>query len=318
MITSAYRSAGFVLSAVLVASVMLSVQAEAAEPSLRSFGSPAEAAQSLIAAIKGSDEALLTEILGPSLKDWINSGDEVADRSARSTFVGSYEQRNTIETPSPEKAIIVAGNDGFPFPIPVVKSSDGGWVFDPQAGKQELIDRRVGRNERATIQTLLAIGDAQMEFAAISSEKSGAAEYSQRFISTEGKQDGLYWPSSGSAARSPLGELVARGASAGYRVGDRPAGAPSRPFNGYQFRMLFGQGGSAKGGAYSYLVKGRMIGGFAVIAWPVKYGSSGIKTFMMNHEQVVYEADLGPDTEDRAVSIERFNPDKRWSKADAK
>jgi len=317
MTTALFCAVHFVRSVLIGATIVLSSGAALAQ-SPKSFATPAEASQQLVAAIKASDEAQLAAMFGAALKDWMNSGDQVADQAARASFIASFERRNGIEQPSANKAIIVTGEDQFPFPVPLVKSANGRWAFDPNGGKQEMIDRRVGRNERLTIGTLLAIGDAQMEFATLNSERTGVAVYAQRFVSTAGTQDGLYWPTSGSAPRSPLGELVATASLDGYRVGNKPTGAPSLPFNGYRFRMLFEQGNQAPGGAYSYLVNGRMIGGFAVIAWPVKYGVSGFKTFMMSHDLVVYESDLGPSTDARVATIKTFNPDKSWSRADTK
>lgn len=305
-------------SIVLAASMlMLCGHAPAAEALRKTFAAPEDGAKELIAAVKAGNEADLLDILGPSLKEWINSGDPVADQQARDKVVAAYEQKQAIETAEPGKAVLVIGDDGFPFPIPLVKTGDK-WAFDPALGKQEMIDRRIGRNELATIQALLAVTDAQNEYAALEREGKGGAEYAQKFMSSRGKRDGLYWPTTGGEPQSPLGALAAEASRAGYKPGERPSGAAPTPFNGYYFRMLFEQGASAPGGAYSYLVKGRMIGGFAAIAWPVKYGVSGYKTFMVSHDQIVYEADLGPKTEQVAAGIRSFDPGKRWTKVDAR
>ena len=208
---------------------------------------------------------------------------------------------------------MVVGNDGFPFPIPLVKSADR-WAFDPELGKQEILDRRVGKNELDTIGTLLAIADAQAEFSAADRDGKGVHEYAQKFISSPGKRDGLYWPTSATEPMSPLGPLVGEAVRSGYDSGSRVSGQASTPYHGYYYRMLLGQGASAPGGTHSYIAKGLMIGGFAIIAYPARYAVSGFKTFMISHDRVVYEADLGSGTRRIAEAIRIFDPDKRWAK----
>jgi hypothetical protein len=284
-----------------------------AETSRKTFATPEEAARALASAVKTGDDNEVLAILGPSLKDWIESGDPVADKQVREKFVAAFEQKQAVESGEPNTATLVVGSDDFPFPIPLVKSGDK-WSFDPSIGKQEIIDRRVGKNELDTIQTLLAIVDAQNEYAALDPAGKGAREYARRFISSVGKRDGLYWPTTGSEPQSPLGPLAAEAALAGYRTSSQGGEASKNPYHGYYFRMLTEQGQNAPGGSYPYLVNGRLIGGFAVIAWPAKYGASGYKTFMVSHDQIVYEADLGPDTAKLVGAIRSFDPGKRWSK----
>ena len=293
----------------------LSFHLAAAEPTRKTFETPEDAAKSLVDAAKANDENELISILGPSLKEWIESGDPVADREAREKFVADYGQKEEIDTSEPGKATLVIGEDDFPFPIPLVKT-DNKWSFDPEQGKQEIIDRRVGKNELDTIETLLAIADAQNDYAELNPLGRGAPEYARRFISSPEKHDGLYWPSSGSEAQSPLGTLVADAATAGYRPTTEGGESSKNPYHGYYFRILTAQGPHAPGGAYSYIVNGRMIGGFAVIAWPAKYGASGYKTFMINQDQTVYEADLGSDTAAEVQEIRTFDPDQDWKKVD--
>ena len=293
----------------------LSFQLVAAEPARKTFATPEEAAKSLVDAAKANEEKELISILGPSLKAWIESGDPVADREAREKFVADYGQKEKIDTSQPGKATLLIGEDDFPFPIPLVKVEDK-WSFDPAQGKQEIIDRRVGKNELDTIETLLAIADAQNDYAELNPLGKGAPEFARRFISSSKKHDGLYWPSSGSEQQSPLGSLVAEAATAGYKPTTEGGESSKNPYHGYYFRMLTAQGAHAAGGAYSYVVKGRMIGGFAVIAWPAKYGASGYKTFMINQDQTVYEADLGPDTVAKVQRIRTFDPDEDWKKID--
>ncbi len=294
----------------------LSFQLAAAELGRKEFASPEEAAKSLVDAVKSNDEQGLISILGPSLKEWIQSGDPVADREAREKFVADYGQHEEIDTSQPGKAILVIGEDKFPFPIPLVKGNDK-WSFDPEQGKQEIIDRRIGTNELDTIETLLAIVDAQNDYAELNPLGKGSPEYAHRFISSPEKRDGLYWPSTGSEPQSPLGTLVAEAATAGYQPSTEGGASSKNPYHGYYFRMLTSQGSHAPGGAYSYLINGRMIGGFAVIAWPAKYGASGYKTFLINQNQTVYEADLGINTAAKVEKIRTFDPDRDWKKVDA-
>ena len=304
-------------AALSVALLLLHAHAQSAETAARrAFKSPDEGSRALIDAARSAEVSELAAILGPSYKDWIETGDAVQDKLARDRFVAACEEKQVIEMIGAEKAIIVVGNDEFPFPIPLVKSASG-WSFDPELGRQEILDRRIGKNELDTIKTLLAIADAQGEYASADREGKGAREYAQKFMSAPGKRDGLYWPTDDSEPRSPLGPLVGEAVRVGYDPSARGTPQERAPYYGYYFRMLLGQGASAPGGAYPYVAKGRMIGGFAVIAYPARYGVSGFKTFMISHDRAVYEADLGSDTRRVAEGIRVFDPDKRWSKVDA-
>jgi DUF2950 family protein len=295
--------------------LLLSSELAMSDVARKTFLTPEDAAKALVEAAKASDEKELLAILGPSLREWIESGDPVADREAKEKFVTDYEQKQSFDTSDPGKAILVIGDDDFPFPIPIIKTGDK-WTFDPEQGKQEIIDRRVGENELDTIQTLLAIADAQSEYVELDPGGKGAPEYARRFISSPEKRDGLYWPSSGAEPQSPLGALVADAALAGYTPSTEGGASSKNPFHGYYFRMLTAQSAHAPGGAYSYIANGRMIGGFAVIAWPAKYGASGYKTFMINQDQTVYEADLGPNTAAEVQEITTFDPDEDWKTVD--
>jgi hypothetical protein len=303
-------------AALLVGMTTLFLTSAVAE-TRKSFDAPEAAAQALVDALKANDEKTLIAILGRSLKEWIDSGDPVADRNARDDFVSAYDKKHAIEHGEADQGTLLIGEDDFPFSIPLVKKADK-WSFDPELGKQEMIDRRVGENELSTIQTLLAIVDAQYEYVSSNPEKKGARAYARSFISSPGKRDGLYWPAEDEVGeKSPLGELVAEAATIGYNPTGQGGGEASLvPFNGYYFRMLKGQGPNAEGGAYSYMVNDRMMGGFGVIAWPAKYGASGYKTFIVNHDQDVYEADLGPDTAALVKKIKTFDPDKEWTKSE--
>jgi hypothetical protein len=297
-----------------VALFLFSQSAEAA--ALRAFKSPDEGARALIDAAKSGKASELGAILGPSYKEWIESGDAVQDKLARARFIAAYEEKQAIEIVGADKATIVVGNDEFPFPIPLVKSVNG-WSFDTELGRQEILDRRVGKNELDTIKTLLAIADAQAEYSSADREGKGVREYAQKFISAPGKRDGLFWPTDDSEPKSPLGPLVGEAVRVGYDPGARANGQERAPYHGYYFRILLSQGASAPGGAYSYVHKGRMIGGFAVIAYPARYGVSGFKTFMTSHDRTIYEADLGSNTQRVAQRITIFDPDNRWAKVDA-
>jgi hypothetical protein len=208
--------------------------------------------------------------------------------------------------------VLNVGKDDFPFAAPIVKRADK-WAFDAEAGREEAINRRVGRNELDTIQALLALVDAQREYATMDADANRLADYASRFISSPGKKDGLYWPTKEGEPPSPLGPFAAKAVQEGY--GARAATGKPQPFHGYFFRMLKAQGASAAGGKYDYEVKGRMLGGFAAVAWPAKYGVSGVMTFIVNHDGVVYEKDLGANTASLAQKMTRFDPDKTWKKA---
>jgi hypothetical protein len=276
------------------------------------FASPEDGFAALATAIAAHDEARLLRILGPAGRELVLSGDRVADKAARDAFTAEYRRHQAIERTPPNRAILLLGADAWPLPIPMVER-EGAWRFDTRAGAQELIDRRVGRNELDAIASLRAIVAAQFEYAASAGRQGPWRAYARRFFSTPGQRDGLYWASAEGEAESPLGPLAAQAAQGGYGRGVRD-GTP-RAFHGYFFRMLEAQGPSAPGGARDYLVDGRMIGGFAVLAWPARYGASGIQSFIVSHGGVVYQADLGPRTDERAGRITAFDPDEEWSVA---
>ena len=276
------------------------------------FATPEEAAMALVEAIRKHDKKLLLAVLGPSSSSWLSSGDKVADQHDKEKFLAAYDRKNSISKPDENKATLLVGEDDWPFPAPIVRKGKG-WVFDAVAGREELINRRVGRNELDTIQTLLAVVDAQREYAAGDPDGNGYHDYARRFISHKGKKDGLYWPVNAGEPLSPLGPLVGEAAREGY--GKKTSGGKPAAYHGYRYRLLTAQGKDAPGGAYSYLVNGKMIGGFAIVAYPAKYGVSGIMTFLVNHDGVVYQKDLGKATESVALGMHSFNPGKGWMKA---
>jgi hypothetical protein len=271
------------------------------------FPSAQAAADALVAALKKHDQAAVLAVLGSDAKPLIESGDAVADREASEDFVADYEQSHTLQATNARRSELVTGEDEWPFPVPIVKES-AGWRFDTAAGQEEILDRRVGRNERFTIQACLAIVDAQREYYERNPSGDPLHHYARRVASTEGKRDGLYYPTSEDEEPSPLGELVAQARAEGYSK-DKPT-----PFHGYYYRLLEAQGPHARDGAYSYVVKGKMLGGFAVVAFPASYGNSGVMTFIVNQDGVVYQKDLGPDTEKLARAIERYDPDASWER----
>jgi hypothetical protein len=274
------------------------------------FSSPEEALKSLVAAVRANDEKEMLAILGPGSKELISSGDEVADRAGREKFLKAYDQMNTLEQKSANIMVLHIGADNWSMPIPIVKK-DTTWVFDIGKGKKEILNRRIGRNELHVIEVLGAYVDAQHEYASKDCRGGGKVEFAQRLISTEGKRDGLYWEAKEGEEESPLGPLIARAAKEGY-------GKESdlSPFHGYYFKILKGQGKHAEGGAYNYVVKGRMILGFALVAYPAEYGNSGVMTFMVNQEGTIYEKKLGKNTKRIAEAMKIFDPDKTWKKTE--
>jgi hypothetical protein len=281
----------------------------AASPSAQAqqkYASPEEAFNALVAAAKADDTRGLVTVLGKGGLDIVSSDDEVADRSLRQEFLAAYDKRHEIMTDG-GKSFLIVGENKFPIPIPLVQKN-GFWQFDTVAGRQEILYRRIGQNELDTIQTCLTYVDAQNEFA--DKNKDGNFNvYAQRIISDQGKRNGLYWPAAANEEQSPLGALMAEASSEGYH-----AGRGQTPYHGYYYRILTRQGETAPGGAVDYIVRGKMIGGFALVAYPARYGNSGVKTFLVNHQGVVYEKDLGPQTDRIASRMIAFSPDQTWTK----
>jgi len=307
-----YPSARVLLSCALalLVVVMFEGTAAAAQAKQKTFETPEAAVGALIQALRDNNEKELLALLGPGSETLISSGDEVEDREQSAQFVRLYDEKNSLEKAGEKKMILHVGNNDWPFPIPIVKTGKD-WRFDTKLGKEEILSRRIGRNELNTIQTCLAVVDAEQEYATRDREGSGLLEYAQKFHSDKGKKDGLYWEVKPGEKPSPLGPFFAKAQGEGYKKKGKAA-----PYNGYFFRILTAQGKDAHGGAYSYLVKGKMVGGFALVAYPASYGVSGVKTFIVNHEGVVYQKDLGRDTAKKARSMRDFNPDKTWEKAE--
>lgn len=277
----------------------------------QSFDSPQAGAIALIKALKSDDEPALRAIFGSAGSKLLRSGDPVADELNRKEFSKSYDEANKIVFGDEAHATLVIGKDEWPMPIPLVKYADG-WRYDTAKGKDEILKRRIGHNEIETMRTCLAIVDAEREYAAHYLDRDGIPVYASRFVSSPGKHDGLYWPTQSNEAQSPLGELLAAAADEGYT---RHGILRHAPYHGYYYRILK-QGEDVSGGAQDYMIRGKMIGGFAVIAYPARYRASGIKSFLVNHAGVIYEKDLGENTKAVAMAITTFDPRAGWTRLD--
>jgi hypothetical protein len=291
----------------LVAFAAVSPMAAAAPQ--KTFATPAAAVDALMAANRGNHLGKLLAILGPAGAKLIHSGDPVADRRGRTRFIAAYDEAHKFELDGDSKAIMIVGTDQWPLPIPLVREH-ARWRFDTKAGADEILNRRIGRNELSVIEVSRAYVLAQREYAAKKLGPGGDAEYAQHFMSTEGQRDGLYWPVKAGEQESPVGLLIAQARAAGYRPGT-PHLKP-RPYYGYFFRILTRQGQDAPGGAKDYVLNGHMTGGFALIAYPATYGDSGIMTFIVNQDGIVYQKNLGPDTTRMAAQITQYDPDGSW------
>jgi len=308
---------GAVCAALLIAMPCLVAAQDTAKPKVahsataqRTFATPQEAAEALVKAARDQNVQELLSVVGPSSRAWLLSGDEVADANDWARFVAAYSEANKLEMNGEARAVLDVGKDDWPFPAPIVKHGER-WAFDAAAGREEILNRRVGRNELDVIQTLLAIVDAEREYAASDPDGNGLPDYAKRINSTHGRKDGLYWPTKENEPESPLGPLVAAASREGYGKEGVPKPAP---YHGYYYRLLTSQGKDAQGGAYDYIVDGNLLGGFGVVAWPATYGVSGVMTFIVNHDGVVYQKDLGTATAATASRMTRFDPDATWKK----
>ena len=286
--------------------------------SQQTFASPDAAMVALLDALRHHDKPYLKHILGPDGDAILSSGDPVADRADAERFIELYNEDHSISPDNGSGAqSIIVGKNSWPFPVPIVKSGRK-FVFDTKTGREEILNRRIGRNELSAEQVCLAIVDAQRDYVARHLTNSDLPEYAQKLVSDRGRKNGLYWPTSDGEEPSPLGPLVASAAAEGY--GEAAKGSTTRPtrpaYHGYRYRLLTAQGSHASGGAFEYLVNGHLIGGFGVVAYPAQYGNSGITTFITNHNGIVYQRDLGPETEQAAEAMKAFDPGPGWTKAD--
>ena len=292
------------LALLLVAGFALGAAAQ--QPAkLQGFPTADAAATALTDAIRHDDDKAVSAMLGAGWRDFVAGSANDEDR-VRAKFLAAWDESHRVVV-SDDKAAVEVGTTGWVSPIPIVKDGSE-WRFDIEAGRKEIQAREIGRDELAVVQTMMAIVDAQRDYAAFDPMKVGVAVYARRLLSSPGKKDGLYWDAAPGEPESPLGPAVAKAQASG--------GSGDEGHYGYNFRLLYAQGPAAPGGAYDYIVKGRMISGFAAIAWPVRYGETGVMTFIVNQTGDVYEQDLGPDTAKRAAAITLFNPDKDWQKAD--
>lgn len=298
----------FLLGAALLLMLGLGEVSSAAKLQQKTFPSAEEAVAAYVNAARTDDNKGLIAIFGPVARQLMFSGDAAADKQRRAQLLKAYDEKNRIDRQG-DRAVLMLGNGEWPFPIPLVKKGEK-WIFDTEAGKEEVLNRRIGENELYAIQVCRAIVDAQREYAMKDRMGDGLLQYAQKFASDTGKKNGLFWKTGAGEEQSPLGPLVAQAVQEGYKK------SPDRtpiPYHGYYYKILKAQGRNASGGAYSYLVKGKMIGGFAVLGYPARYANSGVMTFIVNHDGRVFQKDLGKDTASLASALTRFDPDSTWS-----
>jgi len=284
---------------------------EQAAVAQKGFAKPKEAAEALVKAAENFDVPALLEILGPDGRDLVSSEDPVGDKKISLAFAAlAREKQSVSKDPSDKNRYILSvGDQDWPMPIPIVKRS-GKWFFDSKAGRDEILYRRIGTNELNAIEVCRGFVEAQLEYASSIHDDSGIRQYAQKLLSTPGKQDGLYWENADGTPGGPIGKGVAKAIEEGYSL------SPGSAYSGYYFRLLKGQGPDAPMGELDYIIKGMMIGGFALIAVPAEYGVTGIQTFIVSHDGIVYQKDLGPDSINIARQIERYNPDKTWTRTE--
>lgn len=327
------------LTAVFTAFLFLAVNffgaasaAHAQTPPQTTYSSPGEAMQALVAAVKDKDRSALAAIFGPDHEQLL-SGDEVEDANDLNDFAEAVNESVQLQKVNDSKYTVVVGKESYPLPIPIVQK-DGKWLFDTKAGLDEILNRRIGENELSAINTCRAYAIAQWEYFTEGDwDNDGVAEYAQKFISSPGQHNGLYWETAEGEKPSPLGNLVAAAQAEGYGPGPRRSSArersandasqegrpahPRAPYHGYYFKILKSQGPHAPGGQYSYIINGNMIAGYALIAYPDKWGNSGVMTFIVNQQGRVYQKDLGPDTVKLAAAITAYDPDASWKLVEA-
>ena len=299
--------AGLAASAQPAASPTSTAQkSPAASKAQKSFDTPDQAVEAAVQAADADDMPALLAIFGPDGKDLVSSGDAVQDEKGRTEFVRLAREKTTItKDPSNTHRVWVSvGNDAWPYAVPI-DEKNGKWMWNAKAGRYEILLRRIGENELDTIDVCRGYVEAQHEYALTDPDKTGVHQYAQRIISTPGKRDGLYWKSEDGGPECPIGDVVAKALAEGYSKKEEP-------FHGYYYKVLKGQGKAAPLGELDYVIRGNMIGGFALVAWPAKYRVTGVKTFIVSNDGIVYQKDLGPDTAKIASAMTRYNPDKSW------
>jgi Protein of unknown function (DUF2950) len=303
------RAATVVLVAAILCSAAVCFAQQGKE---KTFASPGDAVLALYNAAKANDTQAADAIFGSSAADILHTGDKVADENMRTDFVRRYDQMHRVLLEPDGMVTLYVGADNWPFPVSIAKSSGGSWYFDTEGGKKEILYRRIGRNENDAIDILHSLVDAQHDYMAETHDEDKTKHYAAKFISTEGKQDGLYWKTSDNDPPSPIGPLLVSAAGEGYNMQQGKA----EPYHGYYYRILTKQGAAAKGGARDYMVNGLLTKGFAFVAYPAEYRNSGVVSFIVNQDGIVYEKDLGTDTAKIAGSMTEYNPDSSWSPAD--
>ena len=310
----ALLGAGLVAAPLALAPPAWAETAQPAKPKTepQSFATAAEAARAMIDAAKSGDKAALLRIFGSDGEELVNSGDDVADRRGMQELAEAAAKAMSLVEDTPGRVVVVVGAQSWPMPIPIVKRGET-WVFDVAAGKDEVLTRRIGENELTTIDVMRAFVEAQQQYASVDREGDGIKQYARRIKSRPGKRDGLYWEAKDGEEMSPLGELVAEAESEGYQPGYRLS-RRNQPYYGYYFKMMTRQGAAVPGGSYSYIVNGHMISGFAMVAYPAQWGNSGIMTFVVNHQGVVFQKNLGARTAEIAGNMVEYNPDASWER----
>jgi len=297
------------VTGMVIALLVLICLAQGCASHQSTFTSADQAVQELVTAARANDKTTLKRIFGSEADEVLASGDDVADRNRLNKFVSLYDEKHQLQLQIEGSVTLLVGSSDWPLPIPIVKDESGRWRFNTEAGKEEMLNRRIGQNELDVIQVCQAIVDAQKEYAERDPDGDGLPQYAMKVMSDPGKKNGLYWPTAEGEPPSPLGPLVAGAVEEGYG-----ASGTSTPgtYHGYRYRLLKSQGPNAEGGAMDYVVNGMMIGGFGVVAYPADYGNSGIMTFMTNYKGVIYQKDLGEDTEKLAKEMETFDPGSGW------
>ncbi len=303
--TEGIHKVGRWMAGLMTATLLLLVTATAQETGQKTYTAPGDASKALYDAVKSGDKTAMLAVLGASSQPILSSGDPVQDQKNADFFTQHYELMNRWGKETTGELTLFMGAENWPFPVPLKKSAAGQWYFDSKAGVEEVLYRRIGHNELAAIKVCQALSDAQVDYFEGLHDGDTVHQYAQKWISDEGKQNGLYWPTAENDPPSPIGPVFKYAANEGYtKKGD--------PFHGYYFRLLTAQGAAAPGGAKSYIVDGKMTGGYAFLAYPAEYKNSGVMTFIVNLNGVVYEKDLGPKTEDAAKAITAINPDATW------
>jgi hypothetical protein len=296
-----------ILLSVLIVSPSLAQQGNE-----KTFATPGDATLALYNAVKSNDSQTVAAIFGSNSNDILHTGDDVADKNMADNFIRRYEQMHRVVIEPDQTATLYIGAENWPLPISIVKNSSGAWYFDTESGKKEILQRRVGTNENDAIEILHVLVDAQHDYASETHDGDTTRHYALKFLSDEGKQNGLYWKTADNAPQSPIGPLLVSATSEGYS----PQQGKQAPFHGYYYRILTKQGSVAKGGARDYVVDGKLARGFAFVAYPAEYRNSGVMTFVVNQSGVVYQKDLGPQTSDVAAAMKEYNPDEGWEQTD--